>query len=80
MKIRLHNARILTMNEGEEIFLGEVHTDGSRITYVGPATGGRTYVCDARTVGVHFAEKYLLTLVHGEYACVVKSYFHVRKV
>lgn len=43
MKIRLHNARILTMNEGEEIFLGEVHTDGSRITYVGPAIGGEGF-------------------------------------
>ena len=43
MKIRLHNARILTMNEGEEIFLGEVHTDGSRITYVGSAIGGEGF-------------------------------------
>lgn len=39
MTTRLYNARILTMREGEAIFLGEVHTSGSRITYVGPATG-----------------------------------------
>lgn len=39
MKTRLYNARILTMAPGENIFMGEVHTDGERITHVGgPAT------------------------------------------
>ncbi len=37
MKIRLYNARILTMREGEEIFQGEIWTDGAQITYVGPS-------------------------------------------
>ena len=37
MYYRFHNARILTMEPGQEIFLGEVHVTGSRITYVGPA-------------------------------------------
>lgn len=35
MKIRLYNARILTMKEGEEIFQGEIWTDGAYLTYVG---------------------------------------------
>lgn len=35
MKIRLYNARILTMVEGEKIFCGEIHVEDSRITYVG---------------------------------------------
>lgn len=35
MKIRLYNARILTMKEGEEIFQGEIWTDGAKITYAG---------------------------------------------
>lgn len=39
MKTRLFNARILTMNEGEDIFEGEIHIDGSRITYVGKSSG-----------------------------------------
>ncbi len=37
MKTRLYNARILTMNEGEEIFRGEIGITGSRITYIGSA-------------------------------------------
>lgn len=37
MKIRLYHARILTMKEGEEIFQGEIWTEGTQITYVGPA-------------------------------------------
>ena len=37
MKIRLYNARILTMKEGEEIFQGEIWTDGAQITYIGPS-------------------------------------------
>lgn len=36
MKIRFYNARVLSMKEGEDIFKGEVHTDGDRITYAGP--------------------------------------------
>ena len=35
MKLRLYNARILTMNDGEDIYFGEIHTDGNRISYVG---------------------------------------------
>lgn len=38
MTIRFHNARILTMEPGCNIFLGEVHVTDSQITYVGPAT------------------------------------------
>ncbi len=37
MKIRLYHARILTMKEGEEIFQGEIWTEGAQITYVGSA-------------------------------------------
>ena len=40
MTIRFRNARILTMNPGEDIFLGELHVTDSRITYVGPSTAG----------------------------------------
>lgn len=43
MNTRLYNARILTMNEGEEIFNGEIHTSGSRISYIGPATEGGAF-------------------------------------
>ncbi len=35
MKIRLYNARILSMVEGQEIFWGEVHIEDARIIYVG---------------------------------------------
>lgn len=38
MTIRFHNARILSMEPGCNIFLGELHVTDSRITYVGPAT------------------------------------------
>lgn len=31
------------MTEGEDILNGEIHTDGSRITYVGPAVQGGTF-------------------------------------
>ena len=37
MNIRIFNARILTMEEGKDIFEGELHVEGNRITYVGPA-------------------------------------------
>lgn len=43
MKTRLYNARILTMNEGEEIFEGEIHIEDSRITYVGNDKGEGTF-------------------------------------
>lgn len=35
MKTLLYNARILTMNEGEGIFMGEIHVENEEITYVG---------------------------------------------
>ncbi len=35
MNIRLFNAKILTMEEGREIFEGEIHIQNDRITYVG---------------------------------------------
>ena len=37
MNIRLYNARILTMAEGQDIFLGEIWVKEHRIAYVGPA-------------------------------------------
>lgn len=35
MKIRIHHARILTMEDGAELFMGELHIKDDRITYVG---------------------------------------------
>ena len=35
MKIRFKNARILTMKDGEDIFLGELHVTDNKITYIG---------------------------------------------
>lgn len=35
MKIRIYNARILTMAEDMSIIDGELHTDGERIAFVG---------------------------------------------
>lgn len=37
MKIRIYNARILTMEEGRDIFEGELHVIGNKISYVGPS-------------------------------------------
>jgi len=37
MNIRFINARILSMKENEEIYLGELHVKGNRISYVGKA-------------------------------------------
>ena len=37
MKIRFYNARIMTMDGGCAVTEGEVWTDGTRISYVGPA-------------------------------------------
>lgn len=35
MNIRFYNARILSMIEGEEIYKGELHVEGNRISYMG---------------------------------------------
>ena len=37
MHIRIYNARILTMVEGQPIFTGEIHVKGNKIVYVGPS-------------------------------------------
>lgn len=37
MNIRIYNARILTMEEGCSLYEGELHVQGSRISYVGPS-------------------------------------------
>ncbi len=39
MNIRLYNARILTMAEGQELFEGEIWVQGDRIIYVGETIG-----------------------------------------
>ena len=36
MNIRIYNARILTMEEGRDVFEGELHVEGNKIAYVGP--------------------------------------------
>lgn len=41
-RIRLYHARILTMEEAQEIFEGEVWVEGNRITYVGPERRAET--------------------------------------
>lgn len=48
MKTRLYNARILTMNEGEDIFFGEVIVEDSRITKVCKyaSSDGGNAICD----------------------------------
>lgn len=38
MNIRLYNARILTMEEGQELFEGEIWIQGDRIVYAGDGT------------------------------------------
>lgn len=45
MNTRFFNVRILTMEEGQSSFLGEVHIQGDTITYVGPAleSNGETW-------------------------------------
>lgn len=43
MKIRYYNAVIVTMNGNNDIFSGEVHTDGDKITYVGTHTYGGAF-------------------------------------
>ena len=39
MNIRLYNARILTMEDGQDLFLGEVWIQGDRIIYIGNGAG-----------------------------------------
>ena len=43
MNIRIYNARILTMEQGKDIFFGEVHVKGNRISYVGNAENAPHY-------------------------------------
>ena len=43
MRIRLYNARILTMEPGKDIFTGEVWVNGDRIIFVGTEEEGRSY-------------------------------------
>lgn len=43
MKLRLFNARILTMKDGEDIFWGEIQITDSRITYIGKETEGGSF-------------------------------------
>ena len=43
MTKRLYNAKIITMVEGEDIFDGEIHIDGNKISYVGPASEGGSF-------------------------------------
>ncbi len=38
MKIRIYNARVITMADGADFFEGEVHIDGERISFVGDAS------------------------------------------
>ena len=41
MKTRYFNCTVITMNENNDIFVGEVHTQDDKITYVGkPCEGG----------------------------------------
>lgn len=42
MKIRIFNARILTMQPGQELFQGEIRIEGERISYVGENLPERT--------------------------------------
>lgn len=49
--IRIHNVRLLTMEEDQDIFFGELWVDGSHITYIGPEVDKKdlprfTYVID----------------------------------
>ena len=39
MKIRFYNCRILTMEDGKDIFKGELHVRDGKISYVGEKTG-----------------------------------------
>ena len=36
MNIRIYNAKVLTMEEGRDIFHGEIQIKGNKIAYVGP--------------------------------------------
>ena len=37
MRTRFYNARVLTMEKGKDIFLGEVWVSGDKITFAGTA-------------------------------------------
>lgn len=47
MNIRLFNANILTMEEGKEIFLGEIRIKNEKIIYVGEGSGSNTFIKDS---------------------------------
>lgn len=49
MNIRFYNAKILTMIEGQEIFEGELHVEGSRIAYTGAALSDEKLKADGRS-------------------------------
>lgn len=46
MKIRLYNARILTMEKDRSIFHGEIHIEGNFITYVGEMLEKEQETCE----------------------------------
>ena len=46
MKIRIYNARILTMIEGSSLFTGELHVLENKISYVGPMLEDKTGTWD----------------------------------
>lgn len=46
MNIRIYNARIITMEENRDIFLGELHVKGNRISYVGSCENAPKEVWD----------------------------------
>ena len=52
MNIRIYNARILTMVEGQPIFEGEIHVKGNRIAYVGPTLNKKGQTWD-REIDAH---------------------------
>ena len=51
MNIRCYNARILTMNEGEDVFWGEVWICEERIIYVGESKGTQL-ICDELAIEI----------------------------
>lgn len=46
MNIRIYNARVITMEQGKDIFFGEVHVKDNRISYVGTAQDAPAGVWD----------------------------------
>ena len=45
MKIRIYNARIITMADGADIIEGELHTDGDKISFAGSSSDAKK-VCE----------------------------------